>query len=158
MDHKPGETVHELAARIRHDAVTCDFPSISDPLDEAMRTCFMCSVNNEAVLKALFKHKEDDLTFAKAVAVAVETDEAAKWRKRQSMVWYRIPFIWSRHQRGVHLHQVQDHSTRLFTEGVIFPLGPVHAVEKRTTSRLTVFSRMLLVDSARSQGIWRHCA
>ena len=81
MDRKPGETVHELAARIRHDAVTCDFPSISDPLDEAMRTRFMCSVNNEAVLKALFKHKEDDLTFAKAVAVAVETEEAAKVAK-----------------------------------------------------------------------------
>ena len=81
MDRKPGETVHELAARIRHNAVTCDFPSISDPLDEAMRTRFMCSVNNEAVYKALFKRKEDDLTFAKAVAVAVETEEAAKVAK-----------------------------------------------------------------------------
>ena len=81
MDRKPGETVHELAARIRHDAVTCDFPAIHDPLDEAMRTRFMCSVNNEAVLKALFKHKEGDLTFAKAVAVAVETEEAAKVAK-----------------------------------------------------------------------------
>ena len=73
MDRKPGESVHELAARIRHDTVTCDFPSISDPLDEAMRTRFMCSVNNEAVLKALFKQKEGDLTFAKAVAIALET-------------------------------------------------------------------------------------
>ena len=81
MDRKSGETVHELAARIRHDAVTCDFPAIPDPLDEAMRTRFMCSVNNEAVLKALFKHKEGDLTFAKAVALAVETEEAAKVAK-----------------------------------------------------------------------------
>eukprot|EP00731_Ephydatia_muelleri_P034369 Em0057g1a len=81
MDRKPGESVHELAARIRHDAVTCDFPSISDPLDEAMRTRFMCSVNNEAVLKALFKQKEGDLTFAKAVAIALETEEAAKVAK-----------------------------------------------------------------------------
>ena len=81
MDRKPGETVHELASRIRHDAVTCDFPSIRDPLDEAMQTRFMCSVNNEAVLKALFKHKEEELTFAKAIAVAVETEEAAKVAK-----------------------------------------------------------------------------
>ena len=81
-----GETVHELAARIRHDAVTCDFPAIHDPLDEAMRTRFMCSVNNEAVLKALFKHKEGDLTFAKAVALAVETEEAAKETVHGSLV------------------------------------------------------------------------
>ena len=81
MDRKPGESVHELAARIRHDAVTCDFPSISDPLDEAMRIRFVCSVNNEAVLKALFKQKEGDLTFAKVVAIALETEEAAKVAK-----------------------------------------------------------------------------
>ena len=47
---------------IRQDAVTCDFPSIKAPLDEAMRTRFMCSLNNEAVLKALFKVKDDELT------------------------------------------------------------------------------------------------
>ena len=60
MQRKPGETIQELAARIRHDAVRCDFPSIKDPQDEAMRTRFMCSVNSEAVLKALFKVKDDD--------------------------------------------------------------------------------------------------
>ena len=76
---KPGETVQELAARIRQDAVTCDFPSIRDPLDEALRTRFMCSISNEAVLKSLFKIK--DLTFARAIAVAVETEEAAKVAK-----------------------------------------------------------------------------
>jgi hypothetical protein len=32
MNLKPGETVQELAARIRQDAVTCDFLSIKDPL------------------------------------------------------------------------------------------------------------------------------
>ena len=30
MRRKPGETIQELAARIRHDAVTCDFPRIKD--------------------------------------------------------------------------------------------------------------------------------
>ena len=64
MLRKPGETVQELAARIRQDAVTCDFASIKDPLDEALRTRFICSINNEAVLKALFKVKDSDLTFA----------------------------------------------------------------------------------------------
>ena len=74
----PGESIQELAARIRHDADTCDFPAIRDPLDEAMRTRFMCSVSNEAVLKALFEYKEEELTFAKTIAVAMETEEAAK--------------------------------------------------------------------------------
>ena len=36
MRRKPGETIQELAARIRQDAVTCDFPRIKDPLDEAL--------------------------------------------------------------------------------------------------------------------------
>ena len=36
MDRKPGESVHELAARIRHDAVTCDFPSLAT---HSMRQC-----------------------------------------------------------------------------------------------------------------------
>ena len=55
MQRKPGETLQELAALIRQDAATCDFPSIEDPQDEALRQRFICSVNNEAVLKALFK-------------------------------------------------------------------------------------------------------
>ena len=55
MKRKPGETIPELASRIRQDAATCDFQSIKDPLDEALRTKFICSVDNEAVLKTLFK-------------------------------------------------------------------------------------------------------
>ena len=81
MDRKPGETVQELAARIRQDAVTCNFPDIDDPLDEALRTRFICSVKNEAVLKSLFKLKDDELTFAKAIQVAMETEDAAKVAK-----------------------------------------------------------------------------
>ena len=37
----------------------------------------MCSVSNDPVLKALFKYKEEELSFAKAIAVAMETEEAA---------------------------------------------------------------------------------
>ena len=54
MKQRPGETIQELAASTQQDASTCDFNSIKDPLDEALHTRFICSVDNEAVLKALF--------------------------------------------------------------------------------------------------------
>ena len=81
MQRKPGETLQELAARISQDAATCHFPSIKDPQDEALRHRFICSVNNEAVLKALFKVKDTDLTFARAVQAAIETEDAARVAK-----------------------------------------------------------------------------
>ena len=81
MSRKPGETVQELAARIRQQAATCDFTAIKDPQDESMRTKFICSIKNEAVIKALFKVKDDELTFARAVEIAAETEEAAKAAK-----------------------------------------------------------------------------
>ena len=59
-------------------ATTCDFPAIKNPLDEAMRTCFICAINNEAILKSVFREKEEKLTFAKAVEIATEVEEAAK--------------------------------------------------------------------------------
>ena len=74
---KFGETVQELGARIGQAAATCDFANIENPLDEALRTRFICSINNEAVLKALFKINDDELNFEKAVQVATETEEAA---------------------------------------------------------------------------------
>ena len=73
MQRKPGKTLQELAARIRQDAATYDFPSIKDPQDKALRQRFICFVNNEAALKALFKIKDTELTFARAVQVAIET-------------------------------------------------------------------------------------
>ena len=81
MKRKPGETIPELASRIREDAATCDFQSIKDPLDEALRTKFICSVDNEAVLKTLFKLKDDELKFSNAIRVAQEVEEAAKVAK-----------------------------------------------------------------------------
>lgn len=59
MTRKPGQTIHELAARTRQRAATCDFPSIKDPLDDAISAHFICSVNNEAVIKACFSAKTD---------------------------------------------------------------------------------------------------
>ena len=46
MDRKPGESIQELVSRIRQDAVTCDFPSITNPLDEALRTRSSMSKEN----------------------------------------------------------------------------------------------------------------
>ena len=96
MKRKPGETLQELAARIRQDAATCDFSSIKDPQDEALRQRFICSVNNEAVLKALFKMKDQDLDFAKAIQVAIETEDAAKVAKETVYGFKNIPVhkIW----------------------------------------------------------------
>ena len=83
IKRKPGETPHKLAAKVRQMATTCDFTSIKDPLDEAMRTCFLCAINNEAVLKAAFKTKENELTFQNVVQIATEVEEAAKTAKAQ---------------------------------------------------------------------------
>ena len=83
IKRKPGETPTELAARVRQMATTCDFPAIKNLLDEAMRTCFICAINNEAILKSVFREKEEKLTFAKAVEIATEVEEAAKTAKAQ---------------------------------------------------------------------------
>ena len=66
MKRKPGETIPELASRIRQDAATC------------------CSVDNEAVLKTLFKLKDDELKFSNAIRVAQEVEEAAKVAKSKT--------------------------------------------------------------------------
>ena len=46
-----------------------------------MCTRFICSVNNEAVLKAVFKEQGQDLTFAKAIQIALQAEDAAKVAK-----------------------------------------------------------------------------
>ena len=48
-----------------------------------MRTCFICAINNESILKSVFREKEEKLTFAKAVEIAAEVEEAAKTAKAQ---------------------------------------------------------------------------
>ena len=75
MQCKLGESVLELAARIRQAATTCDFTAIKDPLDEALRTHFISSINNEAVLKALFNVKDEKFE------IAVKAEDATKIAK-----------------------------------------------------------------------------
>jgi len=83
MQRRPGESIQELAARIRQAAATCDVASVTDRLDEALGTRFICSVNNEAVI-ALFKMKADEFDFTTAIQVAIQTEDAAKLRRRRS--------------------------------------------------------------------------
>lgn len=47
------EKTHKLAARIRQEVGTCDFSALKDSLDDAMRSPFVCSVNNEETIKVL---------------------------------------------------------------------------------------------------------
>ncbi|CAI9728182.1 Hypothetical predicted protein [Octopus vulgaris] len=89
MKCKVGESIQELATPIRQAAATCDFTSIKDPLDEALQTRFICSVNNKAVLKVLFKINTNELTFNQAIEVAIETENAAKVAKE--IVYDSIP-------------------------------------------------------------------
>ena len=47
--YEPGEKVTELAARIRQEASTCDFPAIKDIYIYKMRQCAPVLSVNEAV-------------------------------------------------------------------------------------------------------------
>ena len=112
MQRKPGETLQELAACIRQDAATCDFPSIEDPEHEALRLRFICSVNNEAVLKAVFKVKDTDLTFARAVQVAIETEDAARVAKETFYSSKARPVnkVHQKQKKGPQQNHQQSHS------------------------------------------------
>ena len=57
--------------------MTCDFESIKDPLDQVLRTRFICTVNNEAILKTLFGVKDGELAFVRTIQIVQETKEAA---------------------------------------------------------------------------------
>ena len=46
-----------------------------------MCTRFICSVNKEAVLKPVFKEQGQDLTFAKTIQIAIQTEDATKVAK-----------------------------------------------------------------------------
>ena len=127
MKRKPGETVHELANRIRQEATTCDFPNINDPLDEAMRTRFVCSVNNEAVLKALFKVKENELSFKRAIEIATETEDAAKIAKET---------IYGEQQRVNKVHTGRKNKAPTGPSNSKATTGPSNSKETRPTTPL----------------------
>ncbi|KII67041.1 hypothetical protein RF11_12094 [Thelohanellus kitauei] len=74
LKRKTGESVSESASRVRQKANTCDFASITDPLDEALKTGYICAVNHEAVLKAIFHKSTSDLTFSRIVDIAAKVE------------------------------------------------------------------------------------
>ena len=78
IKRKPGDIQTELAARARQMATTCDFTAIKNPLDEAMGSCFICAINNKAIVKSVFREKEKKLTLVNVVVIATEVEEAAK--------------------------------------------------------------------------------
>ena len=86
VQRKPCEFVPELAARIRQAAATYDFTAVKDPLDEVLRTRFICAIKNEAVLKALFKVKDDESSFSRAVEIAIELRMQQRSPKRRFMI------------------------------------------------------------------------
>ena len=158
MSRMPGESIQELAARIRHDAVKCNFPAIRDPLDEAMRTRFMCSVSNEAVLKALFKYKEEELTFAKTIAVAMETEEAAKVAKEtvygtKTSPVHKVDYM----RRSRSPDSGENPTSYARDKRRDFPLGTCPRCGKSDHRSQIVLSGMPLVGTARSicMGIWK---
>ena len=84
MKRKSGETIQQFATCIRQAAATCDFTNIENPLDEVLRTRFICSIHNDTVLKALFKINDDELNFEKSCQVMTKTEEAAMVAKETS--------------------------------------------------------------------------
>ena len=48
-----------------------------------MRSCFICAINNKAMLKSVFRENEEKLTFTKTVEITTKVEEAAKTAKAQ---------------------------------------------------------------------------
>ena len=109
----------------------------SDPLDEALRTRFICSINNEAVLKALFKINTDELTFTRAIEVVTETEDAAKVAKET--VFRSIPkrvqkvkFFANSHKRVATSSFTEEDQGKCYRCGKAGHLAPDCYLKKRS--------------------------
>ena len=118
----------------------------------------MCSINNEAVLKALYKVKDSELTFAKAITVAVETEEAAKVAKET--------VHGSTGRQTEVVNKVQDKPTsfpvlrvqgRMDAARQTSQKACVHAVAVENTQPATVHSRKQFVIIAKRQATSSLC-
>ncbi|KII63742.1 hypothetical protein RF11_08128 [Thelohanellus kitauei] len=78
-----GESIQELASKIRLKAMNCDFGSVKNPLEEALKTAFVCAVNNESVLRTIFHKHSEDLSFNEVVEIAKEVEGAMNTAKAQ---------------------------------------------------------------------------
>ena len=69
----PGESLSEYVAELRRLATNCDFGTF---LDDAIRDCFICGLNNESTQQYLLA--QSDLTSKSAVEKAINWESAQK--------------------------------------------------------------------------------
>lgn len=77
------KSIPELETLIRVQAARWAFPSIKDLLDEALRMCFNCGINNDAIIKALLQEASDDINFSDIVDFARKVQESGKTAREQ---------------------------------------------------------------------------
>ena len=141
MDRKAGELIQEFVTRIRQEVAACDFSSLKDPLDEAVTTKFMCSVNNEAILKSLLNMKSSDITFNRAVEIAMEATKAAKETVNEPQVETEKETI-----NKIRAHYQNESTTKVKVVKVWF---------KKSSNKRIAPSRNFIANSARIVDIWK---
>ena len=97
MQSKPSETAQELAARIRHEAATCDFTSMNDPQDEALHTKFICLIGSKQFWKHSSKSKMTSL-------VRLAEQWRWPWDPKMQQKPPRRPYTVHRPQVQIHLY------------------------------------------------------
>ncbi|KII61565.1 hypothetical protein RF11_10844 [Thelohanellus kitauei] len=83
LNRRAGESVQELPARVIAKAAACDLPTITHPLDEALKTVFICAVNKETALKVIFNRSLKELSFSEVVEIAENVEYVLKPAKDQ---------------------------------------------------------------------------
>ena len=111
-----------------------------------MHTGFVSSVGNEAVLKALFKFSDVELTFHKGVEVALETEDVAKVAREtvHGSKATATPAPISNYTRRRH-HQCRREPRSFHTH---FQRERALGVERQVSLQKTVGSSTLSADSA----------
>ncbi|KII73575.1 hypothetical protein RF11_12549 [Thelohanellus kitauei] len=78
LKRRSGEILEELASSEREKAAASDFAIITDFLDESLKTGFICAVNHETAIKAVFHRSSGELTFVEVVEIAGAVEHASK--------------------------------------------------------------------------------
>ncbi|KII74112.1 hypothetical protein RF11_05708 [Thelohanellus kitauei] len=74
LKRKTGESVSESASRVRQKANTCYFESISDTLNETLKT---------GSAQAIFHKSTSDFTFSRIVNIVAEVEDASRTPQKQ---------------------------------------------------------------------------
>ena len=92
MKRKPGESTLKLFSRIRQTFLRFSFNQ--SPVGRStIRTRFLYSVNNKAVLKTLFKVGANELFLTCAVEIATKIEEVAKFAKETVIGQRPVPHL-----------------------------------------------------------------